>query len=310
MTVHLGVVGLGWLGASLVKDAVASDDYSVVAVQDVVPDRARAAAERYNVPWSSEGFDDLLGRPEIDAVLICTPNALHPTQAQAALKAGKHVLVQKPLALTRRDAEATLAAAERAERLLFVDYTYRFLETMRTLQRHMPPNTQIRGVRTAFHNMYGPGADKRWFFIPDLSGGGALTDLGVHLLDLVLWVLRPVGVRLESVSISRDGPVETMAALDLVADGIPVHLEVSWNAPVPQTEISFEVQLAAATLRWENVDGSFFHFRTSIGDRVVADRETTLRDDTLCAFKLALDAGKAPEVDTRVYALLDQAYGR
>lgn len=310
MTVQLGVVGLGWLGESLIKDAVASPDVSVVAVQDLLAERAHVLARHYAVPWSSGSFDDLLALPEVEAVLICTPNALHPVQARAALAAGKHVLVQKPLALRCQDAEATLADAARFERVLFVDYTYRFLETMRALRQRLPSGVPVRGVRAAFHNIYGPGADKRWFFAPDLSGGGALTDLGVHLLDLSLWLLAPSQVHMTSVSTSGDGPVETSARLDLDADGTPVRIEVSWNAPLVETEISFELQLESTTLRWENVDGSFFHFRTRVDDRVVADRETTLRDDTLREFILALEHGQAPAVDTRVYALLDQAYGR
>lgn len=304
------MAGLGWLGESLIKDAVNTDGLRVVAVQDVLPERSRAVAEQYGVGWWGERFDDLLGAPGADAVAICTPNALHAAQAQAALGAGKHVLVQKPLALTYADAQATLDAAERADRLLFVDYSYRFLDTVQVVRQHLPPIGEIRSVGAAFHNIYGPGAEKRWFFDRLLSGGGALTDLGVHLLDLALWLLAPARVGLASVLLSGEGPVETGAQLHLQADGVPVELDVSWNAPLPATDISFEVQWAAHTLRWENVSGSFFHFRTTFDGGVLADKKTTLREDTLRAFQLALDTGSAPGIDLRVYALLDQAYGR
>ena len=310
MTLGLGVAGAGWLGESLIQDALRADGLSVVAVQDVVAGRARAVAERYRIAWSGEDFEDLLHVPGVDAIVICTPNALHPPQAQAALAAGRHVLVQKPLALTSDAAQATLAAAERAGRVLFVDYTYRFLETMAVLRQRVSAGSRIRGIRAVFHNIYGPGAEKRWFFEPNLSGGGALTDLGVHLLDLSLWLLAPDQVRLESISMSSDGPVERAADLGLEADGVPVHIAVSWNAPLPTTEISLEVHLQTAMLRWENVDGSFFHFRTAVDGEVVADRETTLREDTLREFRHAVKRGTSPVVDTRVYALLDQAYGR
>ena len=63
-------------------------------------------------------------------------------------------------------------------------------------------------------------------------------------------------------------------------------------------------------MRWENVDGSFFHFRTLHDGQVVADRETTLREDTLRAFVASLSSRRAPPIDARVYALLDSAYGR
>jgi predicted dehydrogenase len=221
-------------------------------------------------------------------------------QAHAALRAGKHVLVQKPLALACAEAQATIDLAVEQQRLVFVDYTYRFLHTVGVLRQSL--TRRPRQVRAAFHNIYGPGQEKTWFFDPRLSGGGALVDLGVHLLDLALWLLEPASVTLLDAQL--DGPpVETAARLDLRLDDVPFELEVSWNAPLAQTECVFQLD----DLRWENVDGSFFHFRTRRGDRVLVDRETTLRADTLRALVEALEAGVAPPVDVRVYALLAQA---
>ena len=71
-----------------------------------------------------------------------------------------------------------------------------------------------------------------------------------------------------------------------------------------------EIETTDTVLRWENVDGSFFHFRSLRRNEVLLDRETTLREDTLRAFAVALSARSAPPVDSRVYAVLDQAYGR
>lgn len=306
--VHLGVAGLGWLGESLIKDAVRSPDFRVVAVQDVVADRADDIASRYAVAWSGQSFEDLLSRSEVEALLISTPNHLHAEQAQQALRAGKHVLVQKPLALASADARLTLQVAGETDRLLFVDYTYRFLETMRPLRE---VSGGVRSIRAAFHNIYGPGADKPWFFNPATSGGGALIDLGVHLIDLALWLARPTAVVLEAARLSREAPVEHAADLRLRLDDIPFDLAVSWNAELPATQIFLELDTAAGTLCWENVDGSFFHFRAVRDGNVLADRETTLREDTLRAFAAGLASPRsAPEVDVRVYEVLDEAYGR
>jgi predicted dehydrogenase len=296
VTWGLGFAGLGWLGESLLKDLPAFPALRLAAVQDVRAD----LVERYPAPWQGTEFASMLAAPGVDAVVICTPNALHVPQAQAALQAGKHVLVQKPLALSCTDAQATVDLAAHAGRLLFVDYTYRFLETVRVLREGS--GARPRRVSARFHNIYGPGQEKTWFFDPKLSGGGALVDLGVHLLDLALWLLQPASVRL--VDAQLDGPpVETAARLDLRLDDVPFDLEVSWNAALPQTEIAFQVD----DLVWENVNGSFFHFRTRRGDQVLADRETTLRADTLATFVTALETGTAPRVDVRVYALLEQA---
>jgi predicted dehydrogenase len=308
---RLGVAGLGWLGESLIKDAVRMPEFEVVAVQDVVPERARAIAAEYHVAWCGEAYADLLDVPALDAVLICTPNHLHAAQAQLALGRGKHVLVQKPLALSVADARATISAATDAARLLFVDYTYRFLATMTALREALGSGQHVRAMRAVFHNIYGPGQEKRWFFDPATSGGGALIDLGVHLIDLGLWLAQPSTVMLDSADLSDADSVERSAVLHMRLDTVPFQVAVSWNAPRPQTEISLEVDTEGGVLRWENVAGSFFHFRTLRDGALLLDRETTLREDTLQAFAAALqDPSQAPAIDPRVYYILDRAYHR
>jgi predicted dehydrogenase len=304
---RLGVAGLGWLGEALIKDALSSPDFEVTAVQDVVAEREREIATRYAARACGGDFGALLG-PDVEAVVICTPNGLHASQAQMALRAGKDVLVQKPLALSFADASRCIDTAASTGGLLFVDYTYRFLDTLRALRECV---RSVRAMRAGFHNIYGPGAEKRWFFNPAQSGGGALTDLGVHLIDLALWLTSARSVTLQTADLSREEPVEHAAHLALGLDDVPFELDVSWNAPLPATEIYFEVATAEGhNVRWENVDGSFFRFRTLRDGDVLLDRETTLREDTLRAFAEALETRTTPRLDARVYAILDQAYGR
>jgi hypothetical protein len=93
-----------------------------------------------------------------------------------------------------------------------------------------------------------------------------------------------------------------------LGDDVQFDLAVSWNAPLAETRIVFEVVGERGRVRWENVVGSFFRFRTLQDERVLIDRETTLRSDTLAAFADALETNNAPRIDTRVYALIEQAY--
>jgi predicted dehydrogenase len=303
----IAFAGAGWLGESLIADLPRVPPLRAVAVQDINLERAHTVARRHAIPWVGDRFEDLLALDGVDAVAICTPNALHAQQAQAALHAGKHVLVQKPLAVSYDSARTTLDVASAVGRLLFVDYTYRFLETMTVLRAAL--QEPVRAVHCAFHNIYGPGLEKSWFFDPRLSGGGALVDLGVHLLDLVLWLLKPRSATLAGVERGGCGPVEDQATLRLVLDGVPFDLAVSWNAAQPETEIALALDLEqGGRLRWENVAGSFFRFRTVHDDVVLLDRETTLREDTLRAFEAALRNERAPAVDLRVYDILDWAY--
>lgn len=147
---RLGVAGLGGLGEALIRDIPRVPSLELVAVQDVQPDRAREIAGRYGGAWSGERYEDLLAQREVDAVAICTPNALHAAQAEAALRAGKDVLVQKPLAVSHADAQRVIDVAAETGRLLFVDYTYRLLETMRAFQEMLRRVGRPRSARGAF----------------------------------------------------------------------------------------------------------------------------------------------------------------
>jgi hypothetical protein len=93
-------------------------------------------------------------------------------------------------------------------------------------------------------------------------------------------------------------------------DQVPVTLDVSWDAPLPSTEISIAADGANGKLRWHNVDGTFTHFRTELEERVLIDLQKSLRENTLRAFAAAVERGVAPTFDTRVYDVLDQAYGK
>jgi predicted dehydrogenase len=310
---RLGFAGVGALGEALIRDvAQFPDRLSVVALQDTRPDLAASIATKYGVERTVEAYEQLVGLPDVDAIVICTPNAFHAPQAQTALRAGKDVLVQKPLALSRADAQTTIDLAHACRQLLFVDYSYRFLETTDGLRKAISEIGPVRSARAAFHNIYGPGAEKTWFFDARLSGGGALIDLGVHLLDLALWLLQPGQVRVLSADLSpRDMPVESSSTVTVRLDGVEFTLEVSWNSQRPLTEICFEVEsLHGSVVRWENVEGSFFRFRTVRDGQVLLERETTLRADTLRAFADALASRQAPPVDVRVYDVLDAAYAR
>jgi predicted dehydrogenase len=137
--------------------------------------------------------------------------------------------------------------------------------------------------------------------------------LGVHFIDLALWLVEPQVARLLRAEFTHHHgrPVEDAAALSLALDDVACDIAVSWKAPRRLTEITLEVEAERGRARWENVDGSFFRFRVMRGDTLVVERETTLREDTLSAFRAALaDPVAAPLVDTRVYDLLDRAYGR
>ena len=125
----------------------------------------------------------------LDGLVIATPSALHAEQSLAALNRGVAVFCQKPLGRDEAETAAVVAAAERADRLLGVDLSYRHIDGMRQIRTLVTSGAlgRVHAVDLVFHNAYGP--DKPWFYDPGQSGGGCVIDLGVHLIDLALWTL-------------------------------------------------------------------------------------------------------------------------
>jgi predicted dehydrogenase len=306
VSVRLGFAGVGWLGASLADEVPSASGLVVGAVQDADARLASEVAARHGVPWVT-GFEALLALP-LDAIVISTPNALHAAQALGALEAGYDVLVQKPLATSAPEARRVVATAADLRRVLLVDHTYRFLDTTRALVASLRRIEPVHAVEGVFHNIYGPG--RPWSRDPAQAGGGALLDLGVHLIDLALALTRPREVALlaSRLGSERGYAVEDAARVELALGGVPCVIEVSWEAPLAQTVISLELAGRGGTLRWENVDGSFYRFRTLLDGVVLLDRESTLRGDTLRAFAAAVRARDTLMPDLRTHDLLDAAY--
>src|SRR5690606_11795381 len=135
---RLGFVGLGWIGAMRLESVAASSRARIAAVCDAVPERVRAYADRFPEAIGFDAFDTMLERSEalgLDGVVIATPNALHVPQSLAALDRGLAVFCQKPLALDARGAREVVSAARGADRLLGVDFSYRYTEGAQALRR-------------------------------------------------------------------------------------------------------------------------------------------------------------------------------
>lgn len=214
---------------------------------------------------------DAVWEHELDGIVLATPSALHAEAAVAALDRGLAVFSQKPVARTCYEARAVVDAARRADRLLGVDMSYRFIGGIRLVRELVQSGElgDVYAVDLVFHNAYGP--DKPWFYDPALSGGGCVMDLGVHLVDLALWTLgfprlERVTSRLFSGGIplcGRRDLVEdyALARLDL-AGGAAAQLACSWNLPAGREAVigaTFYGTRGGAAL--ENVGGSFQDFR-------------------------------------------------
>ena len=162
----------------------------ILAVSDVNPDVARKAADMFEVPHVFTDYKKLLEMDEIHAVSICTPNFLHMQPTVDALLAGKHVLVEKPLAMNATEGKAMVDAEKRSGKKLQVGFMKRFESQAQALKRFIQAGEMgdIYFARAQAMRRRGiPG----WgvFTQKDKQGGGPLIDIGVHILDLTLWLM-------------------------------------------------------------------------------------------------------------------------
>jgi predicted dehydrogenase len=161
----------------------------VVGIANHRLETARAFADRHGVTLATEDWAGLIADDRVDAVCICTPNALHARQAIAALAAGKHVLIEKPMAMSVTEADRVIVAAEEVGRVVVVGHMWRYREEVRDLRDRISRGELGRIVRThgfGVHAGWGPAG---WFADPNLAGGGALIDMGIHAIDTAAFLL-------------------------------------------------------------------------------------------------------------------------
>jgi predicted dehydrogenase len=239
------------------------------AIADAASEMLEAAATLAPGAVRLRSADELLDL-DLDGVVIATPSALHAEQAIAALERGMAVFCQKPLARTATETRRVIEAARRADRLLGVDFSYRFTDGMRRIRDLAAEGAlgKLFAADLRFHNAYGP--DKSWFYDPALSGGGCVMDLGVHLVDLALWVLDFAAVGAVTSSLVGLGErlgattdqIEHFATATLeLQTGAVVRLACSWRLHAGwDADISAAFYGTEGGAAWRNIDGSFYDF--------------------------------------------------
>ena len=235
---RIGFLGTGWIGRHRLEAIARSREAEIAAIADVSRDNAREAGKVAPGAAVVDSLDALL-EMNLDAVVIATPSAGHSSQAVRALERGLAVFCQKPLGRSAREAQLVVEAARAADRLLNVDFSYRYTEGIQKIYQLVNSGEigRVYAADLVFHNAYGPG--KAWFYDAELSGGGCLMDLGSHLIDLALWFFDFPEVRSVSSSIFSGGErlkggcpgkVEDYAVVSLALEtGRVIRLACSWN---------------------------------------------------------------------------------
>jgi predicted dehydrogenase len=221
----IGVVGYGYWGPNLVRNFAEVPDCQVVGVSDLRPERLALVRKRYPAVEAMASSSDLISHPRVDAVAIATPVSTHFELGMQALRAGKHVLIEKPLAASSEQAIQLIEEATRRKLVLMVDHTFVYTSAVRKIQELVASNSlgQIYYYDSVRVNL--------GLFQHDVN---VIWDLAVHDLSIMDYILpaRPCAVSATGIS-HVTGKPENLAYLTLFFDGnLIAHIHANWLAPV------------------------------------------------------------------------------
>jgi predicted dehydrogenase len=223
--IGVGVVGYGYWGPNLVRNFWEAPNARLVAVCDRDAQRLARFQARYPAVAATAEFEDLLKDPAVDAVAIATPVSSHFELARQALRAGKHVLVEKPMTATSEQALRLIDEARKRDLILMVDHTFVYTGAVR--QIHDLLNS--RAIGDVYY--YDSVRVNLGLFQHDVD---VIWDLGVHDLSILNHVIpvKPVAISATGVGHLKGQP-ENIAYITLLFDGPMIgHIHVNWLAPV------------------------------------------------------------------------------
>ena len=195
--INLGIVGLGFIGKIHLKNCLKIKSVKVTAVADVSK-KALKFAQELGVKQLFTDYHKLLDQPNINAVVVSLPTHLHASCAIEAAEKGKHIFLEKPLARNPKEGEKIVSAARKNDVKLMVGYPFRFHPNFENLKKKIESGA-LGEIQVAHAVNIGAGpffhrAEKviprpvpEWWFNKELSGGGALLDLGSHMINLTRW---------------------------------------------------------------------------------------------------------------------------
>ncbi len=237
--IKVGIIGCGSIAKHRhLPEYFSNDHVEIVAVCDIVAERANELAEQYKAT-SYMNYEDLLENPDITAVSVCTPNFLHAEISVAALNAGKHVLCEKPMATSLEEAKEMIEAAGKNNKKLMIAHNQRFVQSHMKAKQLIEKGEigKIYSFRTAFGHggPEGWSADGKesWFFRKNEAFIGAMGDLGVHKTDLIRYILGEeiveVGAFVETSAKENADVDDTAVCMLKTESGIIGTLAASWS---------------------------------------------------------------------------------
>jgi predicted dehydrogenase len=322
----VAVVGLGRISASHLQAVQSQPQWGrLTAVVDDNPAKAAEVAARFGAPHALSSLDEALALDEVEAVILCTPNALHARQAEAALLAGRHVLLEKPFCEDVADAERIADLAERKGLTLAAAHTFRHVEAVRHLQDHRHDFGRLRAINVSMCVRW-DGPQTPWWATRTPQESLILAQFAPHALDFVQLVMGdedPIRISVEAARHQTGWLAEDEAMILMrYPRNVMAFIHVSYNQPylINRKIVHFE----KATLRIEDGEylwiddtlvlepqideaqgfhrmGGGHYFRTQFGEFVRAvrglDNRSVLHADALRITKLTravIDQALAP----------------
>jgi len=218
--VRFGIVGFGLHAVKRLMPGFAlAKNCKVTALSRRDIAQARESARQFEIPLAFDSVAELCSSPEVDAVLVTTPNSLHLKDVLTTIEAGKAVLCEKPLAMNANEAREMVGAARRKNVKFGVAHVFRFDESVRKFREHIAAGAIGRPIfaRSEFSFLADPSHPRKWLYDATVAGAGPIFDIGVHCIDTLRFILHDEVVRVSATANSdkRSGDVESVAALTL-----------------------------------------------------------------------------------------------
>lgn len=249
--IRIGIIGAGNIGnVHMSEFSRLNQECEITAITDAYLPLAEARAKEYGIETVAGSPEELIQSNQVDAVVVAVPNQFHASLAVQALRAGKHVLLEKPMAISADAAREIMRASKESDRVLMVAHQMRWESVPMQIKDQMDRGElgRIYTAKTGWYRRKGIPGWGTWFTRMDEAGGGPLIDIGVHMLDLALYLMgNPKPVSVFGSTYAEFGPrkkgigtwgkpnwdgiydVEDLAtALIKMEDGSSLTLEVSW----------------------------------------------------------------------------------
>jgi len=251
--IRIGIIGCG-IGDFHAEAYLLDPRAEVITLAGLDTDRCLEICKKNHIPEHTTNYEEILARADIDAVSVCVPNYLHKPIAIAALRAGKHVLLEKPIALDATEGEEIVRVAQETERVLGIAFSKRYRGDVQLLKKQIDSGAlgDIYYARAFWNRRAGIPGLGSWFTSKTLAGGGSLIDIGVHVIDMVLYLMgNPEITAVSGATYSKLGgqgkghwagarfrqPTEVVFEVDDLAtamvrtgSGATIHIESSWAA--------------------------------------------------------------------------------